>query len=499
MATQPPQPQARSPQNPPETKLLWNPENVKDVAESVGVSVLADDALRVLTQDAEYRIGQVIVEALRFMRAARRTTLLVADLSQALRVLDVEPLYGYDSTRPLRYGEASLGPGQPLFYIEDEEVDFEKLINAPLPRVPRDINFTAHWLAVEGVQPAIPQNPSSSAATTTSASSASGPDASSAARSHDLLPKGPGANPAAAALAGLDNVTVRPAVKHVVSNELVLYFDKVQAALLDDNPDEEVVRLRHAALDSVRADPGLHQLVPYFVNLVCNNVTHRLDDTFVLLRSMELAEALVRNPHLFLDPYANALAAPVLTCLLSRRLGSDDDPAAPRDQYLLREFSASLLGLIARRYAASNHLLRPKLVRTCLKYFMDPDKPPASHFGAITGLAAAGGPEAVRVLVLKYLRPYSQEILHRVRDRNEANGLHFETLTGAIVKAIATLADEEGSSSEKKTETPVNGEGVTAADRTQLVDFLGPILGNRVAELGNKKLVDQVLDARNIQ
>jgi hypothetical protein len=35
-----------------------------------------------------------------------------------------------------------LGPGQPLFYIEDEEVDFEKLINAPLPRVPRDMNFT---------------------------------------------------------------------------------------------------------------------------------------------------------------------------------------------------------------------------------------------------------------------------------------------------------------------------------------------------------------------
>jgi hypothetical protein len=35
-----------------------------------------------------------------------------------------------------------LGPGQPLFYIEDEEVDFEKLINAPLPKVPRDMTFT---------------------------------------------------------------------------------------------------------------------------------------------------------------------------------------------------------------------------------------------------------------------------------------------------------------------------------------------------------------------
>ena len=123
-------------------RLLWNSENVRDVAESVGISAIGDEALRTLTQDVEYRIGQLIVEALRFMRAAGRTALTVQDMSQALRVLDVEPLYGYDSTRPLRYGEASLGPGQPLFYIEDEEIDFEKLINAPLPKVPRDTTFT---------------------------------------------------------------------------------------------------------------------------------------------------------------------------------------------------------------------------------------------------------------------------------------------------------------------------------------------------------------------
>lgn len=132
---------------PEEPRLLWNPENVKDVAESVGISQLGEDALRALSQDVEYRIGQVLVEALRFMRASHRTTLTVQDISQALKVLDVEPLYGYESTRPLRFGEASLGPGQPLFYIEDEEVDFEKLINAPLPKVPRDASFTGSYHA----------------------------------------------------------------------------------------------------------------------------------------------------------------------------------------------------------------------------------------------------------------------------------------------------------------------------------------------------------------
>jgi len=132
-----------------EPKLVWNPDNVRDVAESVGISALNEESVRALSQEVEYRVSQVIIEAMRFMHAGKRTVLGTQDISQALRVLDVEPLYGYESTRPLRFGEASLGPGQPLFYIEDEEVDFEKLINAPLPKVPRDMSFTGRTSQVE--------------------------------------------------------------------------------------------------------------------------------------------------------------------------------------------------------------------------------------------------------------------------------------------------------------------------------------------------------------
>lgn len=33
------------------------------------------------------------------------------------------------------------------------------MIEAPLPKAPLDAAVVAHWLAIEGVQPAIPENP----------------------------------------------------------------------------------------------------------------------------------------------------------------------------------------------------------------------------------------------------------------------------------------------------------------------------------------------------
>lgn len=462
---------------PGEPRLLWNPENVKDVAESLGIGLLGDEALRTLSQDVEYRIGQVIIEALRFMRAAKRTNMTVQDISQALRVLDVEPLYGYDSTRPLKYGEASLGPGQPLFYIEDEEVDFEKLINAPLPKVPRDMTFTGHWLAIEGVQPAIPQNPSTSEA-----------------RTQEMLPKGPGANPALPALAGVQSASFRPAVKHHISQELILYFEKVQAALLDDDPDPEVQRLREAALASVASEPGIHQLIPYFVHFISNEVTHHMDDVFVLRQMMETTSALISNPEIHLDPYASPLCVPVLTCLMGRKLGAESSVDALKEQYQLREFAASLIGQIGRKFAKSNKMLRPKVTRSCLKHLLDINMPPAVWYGAILGLAAAGGPESVKVLLVPNLKEFDSNMLQKLKDgANENSRIELEAILGAIIKVTKTAVP----GSDIVMANGVNGSAVSEREAHELKDFVGETIAERIVRLGDHKLSQVVLDARS--
>jgi transcription initiation factor TFIID subunit 6 len=291
----------------------------------------------------------------------------------------------------------------------------------------------------------------------------------------------------------------------VISKELILYFDKIQAAILDDDPDEEKTRLREAALESVRSDPGLHQLLPYFVNFITNQVTHHLDDLFVLRQMMELAEAVIQNPNLFLDPYASALSAPVLTCLMSRKLGGSSSALTDnnndggsdntlREQYRLRELAASLLAMIARKYGATNALLRPKLTRTCLKHFLDPTRSPAVLYGAISGVAAAGGPEAVRVLVLPNMKSFDAAVLQPLREKGEAQALELEMLVGGIMKAVESLVAGTGI----PTTNGVNGVDLSR-EAEQVSEFLGPVIGQRVARLANHALNRAILEVRHLE
>ncbi|KAI1135619.1 TAF-domain-containing protein [Hypoxylon sp. FL0543] len=462
-----------------EPRLLWNQDNVKDVAESVGASKLSDEALRILSQDVEYRIGQVLIEAVRYMRRARRTTLTTSDISQAMRALDVEPMYGYLSSRPLTFGEASLGP-QALFYVEDEEVDFEKLINAPLPKLPKDMTVSDHFLATDGVLTVCPENVSPAEL-----------------RNLDLLPKGPGANPALPALAGQDNAPFNPSVKHVVSQELILYFEKIQACLLDDRDDVEVQRLREAALESVSSEPAIHQLVPYFDQFIANQVTHNLHDLFVLRQMMELLNALISNEYLHLSTYATSFASAVQTCMMGRRIGGNRGIDGLREQYSLREFSATLLGRLARKFSPENKVYRPKLIRSCLKEMLRPQNPPGVWFGAISGIAAvSGNADSIKIFIIQQLKDFERGMLLPLQARAQQDpisAIEFESLVGAIMKAV-----ELSTGDDFPMLNGMNGFS-NEQEESQIKAIVGDIIGERIIQLGNHKLNLAVLDSQHLR
>jgi transcription initiation factor TFIID subunit 6 len=290
-------------------------------------------------------------------------------------------------------------------------------------------------------------------------------------------------------MTGNDNVAFKPQVKHVISKELMLYFDKIRGAILDEDSDEEVVRLREAAFQSVRDEPGLHQLVPYFVQFIAEKVTHSIKSTFVLRQMMELTSALIANPSLNIDPYATGLCAPVLTCLLSRRLGSESIDEL-QSQYQLRELAASLIGLISKKYADSSHQLRPRIARTCLKHFLDPTKPLPAHYGSISGLTAVGGREAVRQLIIPNLKPYEAVLVKAQNEGGDSARIDVEMVIGAIMKAISTLQDSAL--------LLTDGSRADDGDHTaELEDFLGQIIGARVSSLGDRRLEKAILECRS--
>lgn len=301
-----------------------------------------------------------------------------------------------------------------------------------------------------------------------------------------MVPKGPGANPALAALAGNDNVTFKPLVKHVVSKELILFFDKIRGAILDEDPDPEVIILRKSALESIRSDSGLHQLVPYFTQFVSEKVTHSLGNLFILQQMMELTQAMTENPMLHVDPYVSGLSPPILTCLLGRKLGKDGTDQL-KDQYQLRDLAASLIGHIANKYASSSGELQSRLARTCLRYFLDPSRTLGEQYGAINGLRTIGGSAGIQLLVLPNLGAYDSILEKAQKDLGEEHeGVRM--LIAGIMKAVTCIAEGPNAMA--------NGmNGVTTASK-ELEEYLGSIIGSRVAAIGNHRLNRMILDSR---
>ena len=224
------------------------------------------------------------------MRHARRTTLTTSDIDRALRVLNIEPIYGHSAyttpvfRRSVPYPQAA--SAGPVYFVEDEEIDFERVLREEKLVLPPSVRWTAHWLAVEGVQPLIPENP----------------------------PAVPRDDPSSTALgaAASDKRAGQQAalVKQVLSRELQLYYARLTTSILPSGSGAADPTKRIAALASLRHDAGLQLLLPYLVRWVGEGVVGVLHDgpqddasgrTLEVL--LDVISALLENATLFVEPY----------------------------------------------------------------------------------------------------------------------------------------------------------------------------------------------------
>lgn len=348
-------------------------ETIQVFAESIGLSNLNEEIAIPLVQEVEYRVRELIQDAHKFMVHCRRAKLTCDDLNSALRMKHSEPLYGYDPTEPLNF---RLVPHTNLFFTPDPEIDLDVLLNAPLPKAPLKPHFSAHWLAIEGVQPMIAENPSvpQTLSTTTTTTTTAQPTVPT------VDTKEP-ADKAVLVTAKKDisllqeDADVTPCVKHVLSKEMQLFYDTV-INCINSPKDEE----RSCALESLKNDAGLQQLLPYFIQYASENIARNLKNSPVLLLMLEMCNTLMLNGHLFVEPYLHQLMPVLLSCIVGKTIGLN---GSLEQQLKVRRSASHVVSFIERKYASAYQTLQLRTCKTLSKCLQDSGMPLCCHYGAI--------------------------------------------------------------------------------------------------------------------
>eukprot|EP00201_Polytomella_parva_P019509 CAMPEP_0175042318 /NCGR_PEP_ID=MMETSP0052_2-20121109/2489_1 /TAXON_ID=51329 ORGANISM="Polytomella parva, Strain SAG 63-3" /NCGR_SAMPLE_ID=MMETSP0052_2 /ASSEMBLY_ACC=CAM_ASM_000194 /LENGTH=764 /DNA_ID=CAMNT_0016305101 /DNA_START=26 /DNA_END=2320 /DNA_ORIENTATION=- len=138
---------------------IIQPESVSHIAHSVEIRTITNEASETIASDVEYRISEIIQDAMKFARHCNRTKLNSRDIESAFRLRNIEPPYGILGTHqnPIRFLRCSNHPN--LYFAQDRPISVLEMLNRPLPRPPLQTSIVSHWLFVEGVQPRTAENP----------------------------------------------------------------------------------------------------------------------------------------------------------------------------------------------------------------------------------------------------------------------------------------------------------------------------------------------------
>ncbi|KAI0754792.1 TAF-domain-containing protein [Daedaleopsis nitida] len=356
-------------QAPAKVPGIYKVDSVRDVAESLNIPNLPESVASALASDVEYRLQQVVEEAARFMRHAKRTTLTTSDVDQALRVLNIEPLYGHFPHNPPSFRRALPFPQMQnagsVYFVEDEEIEFDRVLREEKITMPKGVSWTAHWLAVEGVQPLIPENPP-----------AAPKDADTE-----------GKQATASVISGKQTQQQPLLVKQTLSRELNLYYARLTASLHPSTSDQTK---RTAALASLRHDAGLSPLLPYLAQWVSEGVVNCLrtgsqteSDGKLLEVYLDVISAMLDNKTLGVEPYLHQLLPAVFSILLHSAL-------PPSHATQLRTTAAQILAHLLTHYSMTYPTLPTKILKMLIIGLIEPKKPRATNEGAIRGLLAIG-------------------------------------------------------------------------------------------------------------
>ncbi|WWC93104.1 uncharacterized protein L201_008070 [Kwoniella dendrophila CBS 6074] len=460
---------------PPQTTGIYPSDSIVEVAQSLPLDPLGQGSADILAGDVEYRLHLILQEAKKFMVNGKRSTLLPEDIEYAMDALNVEPVLIPPKPLPLpAFQSLSIPSGsssssssnqqqQQIYHLPDDEIDFSTYLKKPLPNGVLNssgVKWKSHWLAVEGIQPAIKENPT------------------------PIQRAGPSRSQPA-------STSLKPQARNVLPQELQLYFTRLTTALVplsntNTNTNEnEYERHRLAALTSLKNDIAINGILVYLVKWLSESIQKCLmASTITISQLIDSTQAVIENEGIFLEPYIHILLPPLMSIILTVPLGPHPPSSSSSNQpspYDLRLHASQVLGKIAEKYGKSYPGLIPRLVSTLNKALNSPpfpsplgaSNPPSGRYeGALLALSSLGQ-QAVKTTV------WGKAGENIIRIDDLAGRLYSDSskkknpLIRALIKCLSVIITP------KPADTPT-----PQVNLDEIADAFGPNLANNL----NKKL-----------
>lgn len=350
--------------------MLFSRETLKAFGQSKGIVNIDDDALRILSLDLEYRIKELCQEASKFMVASHRTKLNIGDVNNALISRNVEPLFGYESNDTLVFRGLPAG----FYCVPDEEIDLDEYLERPLPKIPLRPYIQSHWLAIEGVQPPIQQNP--------------------------ILIERPAPKQDSLSIYQED-LELKQQNRHLLTKELSMYFEKILQTIESDPK---------TAISCLLNETGIQQLVPYFLHHFKLEIRKNYESDDARGVIINMYGSLLKNKYIFIDPYLHEILPPLLSCAIGK---SVSDEARADASYLVKY----VFDVFGPKYKS----LTPRIVSFLLKVWLDVSKPEVVQYGALYCLSTLSEnvtKEFIIPNIEKYTSGYEsvQKLLDDIKD-----------------------------------------------------------------------------------
>ncbi|VBB26790.1 unnamed protein product [Acanthocheilonema viteae] len=404
---------------------------VKVVAESVGVASLPDVCASQIAVQTTYavKVGMVIEQAKKFTVHGRRKRVTAEDIDSAFTMSGYPPLFGFTVKEGLPFRFAG-SLGRDLFITDDRDVEITPVQGLCNKFTCQRLLVSAHWLVIDGVQPAVPENPAPVMETEAPITVATERAAIDTGLS--ILSK------AHRSLRQTEQVQIKTTSTHALSVEQQVFFKEITEAIMGSDDTR-----RTEALYSLQTDAGLQQLLPRFsVAIVegvrCNIVQHNLA---ILIYLMRMIQSLANNPalslercvsyHYFFLLALHELLPSVLSCILSRQLCARPETD---NHWALREFSSRLLANMCRSYNISH--LRSRVTQVLAQVWRDENCTLAALYGSLYALNELGV-DTVHSVVIPRAAQLHNDLRKIMSDKpNIVDKLAAEKLQNFVIKVL---------------------------------------------------------------